>query len=85
MTEPRASAPSIDTAIVIEPAVLTETMDELEMEPLLDTNVSLWAVVFAGGIGTRFWPLSTPKKPKQLLALVGETPLIADPSRVCRR
>ena len=78
MTEPRASAPSIDTAMIVEPIALTATMDELEMEPLLDTNVSLWAVVFAGGIGTRFWPLSTPKKPKQLLALVGEMPLIAE-------
>jgi mannose-1-phosphate guanylyltransferase len=38
----------------------------------------MWAVVFAGGIGTRFWPLSTPKRPKQLLALVNERPLIAD-------
>jgi mannose-1-phosphate guanylyltransferase len=35
-------------------------------------------VVFAGGIGTRFWPLSTPERPKQLLALVGDRPLIAE-------
>ncbi|MBT8042140.1 MAG: mannose-1-phosphate guanylyltransferase [Kiritimatiellales bacterium] len=31
----------------------------------------------AGGRGERFWPLSTSKCPKQLLALVGEKPLIA--------
>ena len=43
-----------------------------------DVSVALWAVVFAGGIGTRFWPLSTPARPKQLLALVNERPLIAD-------
>jgi mannose-1-phosphate guanylyltransferase len=31
----------------------------------------------AGGKGERFWPLSTEKRPKQLLALVGDKPLIA--------
>jgi len=32
-----------------------------------------WAVVLAGGAGTRFWPLSTPQRPKQLLPLAGST------------
>ena len=32
-----------------------------------------WAVVLAGGSGTRFWPLSTPETPKQLLPLTGST------------
>jgi mannose-1-phosphate guanylyltransferase len=30
-----------------------------------------WGVILAGGSGTRFWPLSTPSKPKQLLPLTG--------------
>jgi mannose-1-phosphate guanylyltransferase len=30
-----------------------------------------WAVLLAGGSGTRFWPLSTPTNPKQLLPLTG--------------
>ncbi len=30
-----------------------------------------WAVLLAGGSGTRFWPLSTPSNPKQLLPLAG--------------
>ncbi len=30
-----------------------------------------WAVILAGGSGTRFWPLSTPERPKQLLPLAG--------------
>lgn len=55
---------------------LPETMPEPELSQ--DVSTALWAVVFAGGIGTRFWPLSTPARPKQLLALVNERPLIAD-------
>ncbi|HXE57000.1 MAG TPA: sugar phosphate nucleotidyltransferase [Gemmatimonadales bacterium] len=31
-----------------------------------------WAVILAGGSGTRFWPLSTPDRPKQLLPLAGD-------------
>lgn len=30
-----------------------------------------WAVILAGGSGTRFWPLSSPTRPKQLLPLSG--------------
>lgn len=30
-----------------------------------------WAVLLAGGFGTRFWPLSSPSHPKQLLPLAG--------------
>ncbi|HOX07931.1 MAG TPA: sugar phosphate nucleotidyltransferase [Planctomycetota bacterium] len=36
----------------------------------------LYVVIMAGGSGTRFWPLSRQKSPKQLQAIVGETPLI---------
>ncbi len=36
----------------------------------------LVAVVMAGGVGTRFWPLSTPERPKQFHALVGERSLL---------
>ena len=35
-----------------------------------------YAVIMAGGKGERFWPLSTERRPKQLLALVGGKPLI---------
>lgn len=40
--------------------------------------MSRWAVVLAGGVGSRFWPLSTPERPKQLLPLVTEKPLLYD-------
>lgn len=36
----------------------------------------LWAVILAGGAGTRFWPASTPGRPKQLLSIAGDAPLI---------
>lgn len=38
----------------------------------------LWSVILAGGIGSRFWPASTPAKPKQLLPLISHRPLIRD-------
>lgn len=34
------------------------------------------ALIMAGGKGTRFWPLSTEKKPKQFLNLLGEETMI---------
>ena len=40
--------------------------------------MSRWAVVLAGGIGSRFWPLSTPERPKQLLPLVTGQPLLVE-------
>lgn len=36
----------------------------------------LCALIMAGGKGTRFWPLSTEKKPKQFLNLLGEETMI---------
>jgi mannose-1-phosphate guanylyltransferase len=39
--------------------------------------VTVWAAILAGGSGTRFWPLSTPERPKQLLPLAGDRPLVA--------
>jgi mannose-1-phosphate guanylyltransferase len=40
--------------------------------------MNTWAVVLAGGVGSRFWPLSTPRRPKQLLPLVSPTPLLVE-------
>ena len=37
-----------------------------------------WAVILAGGSGTRFWPLSSPTRPKQLLPLAGTRSLAED-------
>lgn len=37
-----------------------------------------WVVVLAGGVGSRFWPLSTPQRPKQLLPLVGTKALLVE-------
>src|SRR5690606_15116788 len=38
----------------------------------------LFVVVLAGGVGSRFWPLSTPDRPKQLLPLVGAHTMLED-------
>lgn len=35
-----------------------------------------YVVIMAGGYGTRFWPLSRRKRPKQLLELLGRTTLL---------
>ncbi|MGQ0639514.1 MAG: mannose-1-phosphate guanylyltransferase [Gemmatimonadaceae bacterium] len=51
---------------------------EVHQEVRLEADAALWAVVLAGGIGSRFWPLSSSRRPKQVLSLVGERPLIAD-------
>lgn len=40
--------------------------------------MSRWAAVLAGGSGTRFWPLSTDRIPKQFLPLVGDRPLLVE-------
>ena len=40
--------------------------------------MSRWAVILAGGVGSRFWPLSTPERPKQLMPLAGSEPLLSD-------
>jgi mannose-1-phosphate guanylyltransferase len=38
-------------------------------------------VILAGGVGSRFWPVSTPSRPKQLLPLASDRPLIEDTVR----
>ncbi len=43
-----------------------------------DIEGHLRIAILAGGIGSRFWPASTPARPKQLLALASERPLIVD-------
>lgn len=38
-------------------------------------------MILAGGVGSRFWPLSTPLQPKQFLPLVTDAPLLVDTVR----
>jgi mannose-1-phosphate guanylyltransferase len=49
--------------------------DRLEMN---DPLGSFWAIVPAGGSGTRLWPLSRAARPKFLLPLLGSTSLLQD-------
>ena len=39
--------------------------------------MKIFPVIMAGGSGTRFWPLSRKDRPKQFLALAGDSPLLA--------
>lgn len=41
-----------------------------------DTRDRLVVVIMAGGSGTRFWPLSTSRRPKQFLTLFGERSML---------
>ena len=36
----------------------------------------LFVVIMAGGVGARFWPLSTPENPKQCLQLISQQSLL---------
>lgn len=40
--------------------------------------MNVYAVVMAGGVGSRFWPSSREKTPKQLLKIFGEKTMIQD-------
>ncbi|MBM4175453.1 MAG: mannose-1-phosphate guanylyltransferase [Ignavibacteria bacterium] len=43
--------------------------------------MELYAVIMAGGVGSRFWPRSREKMPKQLLKIFGEHTMIQDTVR----
>ncbi|HQF43258.1 MAG TPA: sugar phosphate nucleotidyltransferase, partial [Ignavibacteriaceae bacterium] len=38
--------------------------------------MNLYAVIMAGGVGSRFWPRSKKKMPKQLLNIFGDDTMI---------
>jgi len=40
--------------------------------------MELFVVIMAGGVGSRFWPRSKQKKPKQLIRIFGENTMIQD-------
>lgn len=44
----------------------------------VSSRPSIWVTILAGGVGHRFWPLSTPTRPKQLLSLGGPEPMVAE-------
>jgi mannose-1-phosphate guanylyltransferase/mannose-6-phosphate isomerase len=43
-----------------------------------DSTTDVYAVILAGGSGTRFWPLSRETYPKQMLRIVGEDSLLRE-------
>ena len=41
-------------------------------------SAAVWCVILAGGVGSRFWPVSTANRPKQLLPLASDQPLLRE-------
>ena len=52
-------------------------MKKLDKEPQ-NSGTDVYAVILAGGSGTRFWPLSRETHPKQMLQIVGEDSLLRE-------
>ena len=74
---PREGRPSFTSAVSdATGTTVAEPQSRADVEGRV--GMSMWAIVLAGGIGSRFWPLSSPERPKQLLPLVNDRPLIAD-------
>lgn len=48
------------------------------IKPKSKKNFNLYALIMAGGKGTRFWPESTTLKPKQYLSLISEKSLLQE-------
>src|SRR6185436_3147348 len=47
-------------------------------EEFLGMSTQCFSVIIAGGKGTRFWPLSRAKRPKQLLKIISQKSLIVE-------
>jgi mannose-1-phosphate guanylyltransferase len=43
-----------------------------------EVNMDFFAVIMAGGVGSRFWPLSREKTPKQFLPIISEKSMIEE-------
>ena len=39
-------------------------------------NKKMYHIIMCGGVGSRFWPMSTTKMPKQFLKLIGDKSLL---------
>jgi mannose-1-phosphate guanylyltransferase len=50
--------------------------EEGDVTEIISHHDELYAVIMAGGQGTRFWPRSRRKRPKQLLNIIGETTML---------
>ena len=58
--------------MVFDPRPRIGNMPVHHIKTIQGKNVLISPVILSGGGGTRLWPLSTPKTPKQFLALTGE-------------
>src|SRR6185295_7482158 len=58
------------------PTPMPQTMSAVDAT--VDIDGTGWAIIFAGGIGSRFWPLSSPRRPKPALQLLSDKPLLTE-------
>lgn len=62
-------------------SILFKTGKSDPLKPKSTSNLHAYAVILAGGRGERFWPMSTARRPKQLLALTSGRPMLAEAVR----
>ena len=48
------------------------------MNPSREADPHLWVAILAGGVGSRLWPASRPERPKPLLSLPSDRPMIRE-------
>jgi mannose-1-phosphate guanylyltransferase / mannose-6-phosphate isomerase len=74
----------LNTAILVHkpqqralpPIAIHHPLEEYPMPTIETSTVTIQPVILSGGSGTRLWPLSREKYPKQLLPLLGEDSLL---------
>lgn len=76
MLQRQALTSTVESVNMNAPAVAAETRHSPSAAPAAGTRVAVQPVILAGGSGTRLWPMSRERFPKQLIGLLGEHSLL---------